>query len=96
VSVLDFANPYSAGFGFDPPRSDSSWLHWGRNVNAKHFIPPEDLLADVEVVMVPRWGVNNLPLWDLYGPFIRTNYEVVADTPGWTLHLRRQRQARQH
>jgi hypothetical protein len=34
VAVLDFANGLSAGLGLSPPRGDSAWLHWGRNVDA--------------------------------------------------------------
>jgi len=89
VSVLDFASPFSAGLGLAPPRGDSAWLHWGRNVNAAHFLPAAQLFADVSVLMVPKWGVNNVPLTDLYGTQIRASFEPVRETEFWTVYSRR-------
>jgi hypothetical protein len=93
VAVLDFANPFSAGLGLAPPRGDQSWLHWGRNVNAEHFLAPEQMLAGVEVLMVPKWGVNVLPLRDLYAGYVQRAFEPVRVTRAWTVHLRRGRAA---
>jgi hypothetical protein len=94
VSVLDFANPYSAGLGLTPPRGDNSWLHWGRNVSAEHFLPGEEMLGDVEVLMEPKWGINNIPLSNLYAEYIGRNFERVRETDSWTVHLRRGRHNR--
>jgi hypothetical protein len=89
VSVLDFANPFSAALALPPPCGDSSWLHWGRNINSVHFLPGEELLGGVTILMVPKWGINNLPLIDTYGDYIDRAFEPVAETPLWTLHRRR-------
>jgi hypothetical protein len=94
VSVLDFANPYSAGLGLAPPRGDYSWLHWGRNVSAEHFLPGEELFGGVEVLMEPKWGINNIPLSNLYAGYIGQNFERVRETDSWTVHLRRERHER--
>jgi len=88
VAVLDFSNPFSAGLDLPPPRGDSAWLHWGRNVGGTHFIPPEKLLADVEVLMLPKWGINNIPLRTLYQTYIDAVFEPLRETDGWTI-LRR-------
>ena len=93
VSVLDFANPFSAGLGLPPPRGDNAWLHWGRNINDTHFLPPEQLLANVSVLMEPKWGINNLPLSNLYGNYIREAFEPVRETDLWTVHRRRDNKA---
>jgi len=93
VSVLDFSNPFSAGLGLEPPRGDSAWLHWGRNVGAAHFLPPEQLFGGVDVVMDPKWGINSAPLRDLYGSYIRTAFEPVRETDRWILYRRRKPQA---
>lgn len=93
VSVLDFANGLSAGLGLPPPRGDSAWLHWGRNVDDAHHIPPEDLLGGVEVLMVPKWGVNHAPLFHLYGAYVQQAFEPVRETTSWTVHRRRARVA---
>ena len=89
VSVLDFANPFSAGLGLPPPRGDNAWLHWGRNVNAEHHIAPERLLSGVELLMEPKWGINNVPLSHLYGDYFRAAFEPIRETEFWVLHRRR-------
>lgn len=89
VSVMDFANPFSAGLGLPPAQGDSAWLHWGRNINAVHFLPPEELLKDVDVLMMPKWGINSAPLSDLYAPYIHTTFEPVRDSDLWTVQRRR-------
>jgi hypothetical protein len=89
VSVLDFANPFSAGLGLDPPQGDNAWLHWGRNVSLEHHLPGGDLLGGVGLLMVPKWGINNIPLADLYAETIRTAFEPVRESASWVLHRRR-------
>jgi hypothetical protein len=93
VSVLDFANGLSAGLGLPPPRGDSAWLHWGRNVDDAHHIPPDDLFGGVEIMMVPKWGVNHAPLFELYGSYVQQGFEPVRETQGWTVYRRRARLA---
>ncbi|HEY8381276.1 MAG TPA: hypothetical protein VIL09_03900 [Microvirga sp.] len=89
VSVLDFVNPFSAGLGLPPPRGDNAWLHWGRNVNAEHHLSGGDLLGGVRLLMVPKWGINNLPLAELYADTIRDQFEPHAESASWTVHRRR-------
>ena len=89
VSVLDFVSPFSAGLGLEPPRGDSAWLHWGRNVDEAHFIPPEQLFRDVRILMVPKWGIYNVPLIGLYGEAVERSFEPVRETEFWTVHSRR-------
>nr|WP_250814143.1 hypothetical protein [Neorhizobium tomejilense] len=90
VFVLDFVNPFSAGLGIRPPTGDTAWFHWNRNINEKTYIPPEALFADVKILMVPKAGINSLPLQALYGPFISKNFEMVQKTPEWTIYQRPQ------
>jgi hypothetical protein len=92
VFVLDFVNPFSAGLGLTPPRGDASWLHWGRNVNAAHFLPADRLLQDVRIVMEPKWGINVVPLRDLYGSYIAEHFDLVRETRDWKIHLVRRRE----
>jgi hypothetical protein len=92
VSVLDFANPFSAGLGLPPPRGDSAWLHWGRNINSDHFLPPEQLFSGVEILMLPKWGINSVPLHDLYGSYVRTTFEPLHETDFWIVQRRRAHQ----
>ncbi|HZH52944.1 MAG TPA: hypothetical protein VEZ16_13815, partial [Microvirga sp.] len=89
VSVLDFANPFSAGLNLPPPRGDNAWLHWGRNVSAEHFIPPEEMFRDVRFLMLPKWGINPVPLRDLYGAYVDANFDHAAETDFWIVAARR-------
>jgi hypothetical protein len=89
VFVLDFVNPFSAGLGLTPPRGDSSWLHWGRNVNDARFIPADQLFRDVRIVMEPKWGINVDPLRQLYGGHIAAHYDLAHETELWKIHVAR-------
>jgi hypothetical protein len=90
VAVLDFVNPFSSGLGLPPPRGDMSWLHWGRNVDAARFMPPEQLFRDVRIIMEPTWGINAVPLRDLYGAYVAANFDLIRETKRWRVHLARQ------
>lgn len=91
VAVLDFSNPFSAGLDLPPPRGDSAWLHWGRNIGVAHFFPPERYFADVQIVMIPKWGINPIPLLGLYRTYLEEAYEPLQDTAGWSVYRRRER-----
>ncbi|MBB3017267.1 hypothetical protein FHR70_000307 [Microvirga lupini] len=90
VSVLDFANPFTAGLGLPPSRGDYAWLHWGRNINDVHHPPPEQLFGGVDVLMVPKAGVNGIPLRELYGAYIQKAYDPIRHTGLWTVYKRRE------
>jgi hypothetical protein len=90
VSVLDFANPFSAGLGLPPSQGDYAWLHWGRNVNDVHHLPPEQLLGDVDVLMVPKAGINGIPLRNLYGAYLQEAFDPIRRTDLWTVYKRRE------
>jgi hypothetical protein len=89
VFVLDFVNPFSAGLDLIPPHGGSTWLHWGRNINASNFIPAETMFADVDVLMVPKWGINSIPLQGLYQSYIEDAFEPVTESTGWIIYRRR-------
>jgi hypothetical protein len=90
VSVLDFANPFSAGLGLPPSRGDYAWLHWGRNIDDRHHPPPGELLGNVDVLMVPKDGINDAPLRELYGAYIREAFVPIRETDRWVVHRRRE------
>jgi hypothetical protein len=89
IMVLDFANPFSAGLGVRPPRGDSAWLHWGRNVSEKSFIPADDLFADVDILMIPRVAINSRPLQALYRDAIESRFEPAREADEWTILRKR-------
>jgi hypothetical protein len=90
VSVLDFANPFTAGLGLAPPTGDWSWLHWERNVSEAGYLPGEKLFAGVEYLMAPtKVGINREPLMALYKDEIARTFEPVVETESWTIYRRR-------
>jgi hypothetical protein len=90
IVVLDFVNAFSAGLGVAPPRGDSSWLHWGRNVNERHHIPPERLLGDARIVLRARPGINGDALWAVYGSYVSEHFTLARETPAWEVYRRRE------
>jgi hypothetical protein len=97
IAVLDFANPFSAALGLTPARGDAAFLQWDRNVDSRNFVPPERLLENVEIVMVPKepgpqTAAGEDPragLRTIYGPFIDANFDVVGESAVWRIHRRR-------
>ncbi|MDP2354466.1 MAG: hypothetical protein Q8M31_00150 [Beijerinckiaceae bacterium] len=89
ASVLDFVNPFSAGLGLEPPRGDSAWLHWERNVNARHHISGDALLGGTRLLMLPKHGINPEPLAQLYADTIQNNFEPVLETNFWVIAQRK-------
>ncbi|WP_134500015.1 hypothetical protein [Microvirga pakistanensis] len=96
VLVLDRSNPFPMLLGAAPPEGDMPWLQWGRTLDASTFVPAETLLADAEVVMVPKPPADNSAarsesegLITLYGSYIADRYEGVRETDDWTIHRRR-------
>ncbi|CAD7054339.1 hypothetical protein REJC140_02140 [Pseudorhizobium endolithicum] len=90
VVVLDFVNPFSAGLGLRPPNGDSAWMHWGRNINGEWHLAPETLFADAEIVMVPKVGINSIPLQQIYGPFISGKFILLKESDTWIVYRKRE------
>lgn len=92
VWVMDFVSPFSAGLGLVPPRGDGAWEHWGRNIDAAHFQPPEALFADVAFVMEPKRPADEATtagLREVYGGYVAAHFDLVAETDFWRLHRAR-------
>jgi len=89
VLVLDFSNPFTAGMGLQPPRGDLSWMHWGRNIDGTHYLPPEQLFGDAAIVMVPEIGINSAQLENLYGLYLDTYFDLARKTEGWKVYRAR-------
>ncbi|MFN7103834.1 MAG: hypothetical protein ACK4N1_14555, partial [Pseudorhizobium sp.] len=83
VAVLDFVNPFSAGMALPPPVGDSPWYHWGRTLNREHYPLPEEIFADVALIMDPKspievWTANGMR--EIYADHIASRYRLVAET----------------
>jgi hypothetical protein len=92
VFTLDFVNPFTSITGLAPPRGDTAWQHWGRNVNEYAYVPPEVMLGAVDVVMEPKVAIEVITgdnLRKLYASYLEEQFEVVRETDDWRLHRRR-------
>lgn len=90
IFVLDFVTPFSAGLGLPPPRGDTSWQHWGRTFNAEHFLAPEELFQDVQVVLEPKYPIEawtHAGLRDAYLPYIQANYDFAGENVDWWVYV---------
>lgn len=97
ILVLDLANPFPSTLGAAPARGDAAGLLFGRTMDSSHAPRPDELLADVRIVMEPKLdpppeGSDDRPttaLRDLYGPTIAAEFELVRETEHWRIHRRR-------
>jgi hypothetical protein len=92
VFTLDMANPFNAVTGRPAPVGIDSWHHAGRSFNETSFRPPEQVFADVAVVMVPKAPVeprSHMLLQRLYGPFLALNYELASESDYWRAYRRK-------
>lgn len=97
VYTLDFVTPFNAGLGLEPPRGDTAWQHWGRTFNEEHYLPPEDVLNDVKVVMEPKYPVEHPTyntLREVYVPYVQANYELAAENVDWWVWVAKDQQSR--
>jgi hypothetical protein len=103
VFVLDIANPFSASLGLEPARGDTHWLLLGRTFDAENFVPPEQLLAGVRIVMEPKPAPTaEQPLTEpasaraiealrqIYGPYVAARFDLVRETERWKVYRRRE------
>jgi hypothetical protein len=93
VLVTDLANPFSFVLGLEPPRGDALWWHLGTTFSTTVHPPADEVFATVTVVMQPAREVDPPTveaMWSIYGDHIRRYFEPVAETPYWTVWVRRE------
>ena len=90
VFTLDMANPFNALLRRSPPTGVDSWYHAGRNFNEATYRSPEQVFADVDVVMVPKAPVqpgSHHLLARIYGDHISRHYQPVATSDYWRAYV---------
>ncbi len=92
ILSVSFSQPFAWATGAPPPRDTLSWYDPGRSFGGDNPLAPEVILADVDVVLVPR--VMELPvkwaMWEQLGPAVEAGY-TRHDTPLWTAWVRDER-----
>jgi hypothetical protein len=92
VAVLDFVNPFSAGLALRPPVGDSAWYHWGRTLGPENHPPAEEMFADVDLILDPKWPIE---IWtasgmrDVFAHYIARHYDKVRETTNWRIYRRK-------
>jgi len=92
VYTLDMPNPLNALAGRTAPVGLDAWNHLGRTFSPDHYRDPTATFANVDVVMVPKLPVELATfqvLRTLYGPYIETHYELVAESTYWRGYRRK-------
>lgn len=92
IFTLDMANPLNAMLGRPAPRGVDSWYHVGRTISPTMFRDAASVLAEADVVMAPKAPVepfSTLLMEELYGDYVRRNYELVAVSDYWRVYARR-------
>lgn len=91
VFVFDMANPFPALLGRPAPRGVDAWNHVGRTITRDLHRPPDLMLADVDVVMVPKapmeLGTTEL-LQRVYGPYVQNHYHLAGVSDYWRAYVR--------
>ncbi|NKE86104.1 hypothetical protein [Rhizobium phaseoli] len=97
VAVLDFVNPFSAGLRLPPPVGDSVWYHWGRTLGPEYHPAAEEMFADVDLILDPKWPIE---IWtgngmrDVYAHYRARHYHLVRETADWRIYRKNASPAR--
>jgi hypothetical protein len=100
VFVFDMGNPFNALLGREPPAGVDAWNHNGRTMTAALYRPPEKMLADVDVVLVPKVSteLSTTQLMEqVYGPYLKRRFQLLATSDYWYAYgQRRETEAQRH
>lgn len=92
VVVLDFVNPFTAGMGLVPPHGDSTWHHWGRTIDDRHYLPAATLFRDARIVMEPKAPIERGTaegMRRVYDDTLTRQFRLVRETSEWRVFMRR-------
>ncbi len=90
--VFDMGNPFNALLRRDAPKGVDAWNHNGRTITATLYRAPQEMFADVDIVMVPKVSTElstTQLLQKVYGDYLRAHYAPAAETDYWRAYRRR-------
>jgi hypothetical protein len=92
ILALEASNPFPFALQLPPPRQAPCLWHFGRLENDKHHPPAEVVFQEVTHLMVPKIGegVELAFLHRIFDPYVQEHFQVVAESPMWTLLERKQ------
>ncbi len=92
VFTLDMANPLPALAQRQAPRGLDAWYHAGRTFNQEKHRAPQQMFADIDVIMVPKAPVDpasHFLLARLYAGYIERHYDLVGTSDYWRAYARK-------
>jgi uncharacterized protein (TIGR03382 family) len=91
ILALEGSNPFPFALKLQPPRGAPCLWHVGRLQSDSHHPPAETVFQDVTHVMVAKIAESDsLPfLHHLFDGYVKAHFEVVAESPMWTLWERK-------
>jgi hypothetical protein len=90
VQYIDMANNFSFGLGMRSPKRSMLW--WDdRSTYSLKSHPTIEVLEDTDYILVPTARpIQPQPVWSqIYGPYVREQYEEAARSPNFLLLRRR-------
>jgi hypothetical protein len=90
VMSLDFSNPFSYGLAIPPAPGGSTNLAFNGSFNTKHYVRPEKLFGDADLVMLPKTFTDDTQdaVPRIYGPFLEAHFHLVGESAHWKLYRR--------
>lgn len=90
VFTTTFSQPLPFLLGAPPPPQGLGWYHAGRTFGGGSPLRPELLLAEVDLVLVPRVlsDRNNQLVAEALEPWVAEHWGPGIDTPFWRLYVR--------
>ena len=91
ILALEAGDPFPFALQLPPPRGAPCLWHFGRLENDKHHPPAEVVFQEVTLLMVPKIGegVELAFLHRIFDPYVQEHFQVVAESPMWTLMERK-------
>jgi uncharacterized protein (TIGR03382 family) len=91
ILAFEASNPFPFAFQLPSPRGTPCLWHFGRLQSEKLHPPAEVVFQEVTHLMVPKIseGQELGILHRLFDPYVKEHFEVVAESPMWTLMLRK-------
>ena len=92
VVVFDQTDPFTVALGLRPTRYGFPLFWPGVAFSWARHPSPQRFFSDAAYVMVPvvPWSQGTLNLIsDIYGPYLKANFDIIARSPHWRLWARK-------
>ena len=92
--VLDANDLFTIALGLPHNKGDAAWYHWDRTTSDGVRPDPEQVLAQVTLVMKPKRSLNldtGNAMNRTYFPAIKRDFERLGESKYWVLYSKRSR-----